>query len=103
MANTTVTTAQVAHIAKLANLTVAASEQEHFAHAFSETLDVVETLKQLDTTGVEPTHQVTNLENIFREDVVDETRQFTQEQALANAKRTHAGYFVVERILPTDC
>lgn len=102
MSKTSISTGQVAHIAKLANLTVATSEQEQFAHAFSDMLGSIETLKQLDTTGVEPTHQVTNLENVLREDVIDETRQFTQDQALANSKHTHAGYFVVERILHNE-
>ena len=30
----------------------------------------IEQLRELDTTGVEPTFQVTGLQNVFREDVV---------------------------------
>ncbi len=99
---TTITTTQVAHIAKLANLSVSNGEQAHFATAFTETLAVVDTLKKIDTASTEPTHQVTDLENIFREDTIDDSRQFTQKQALQNAAHTHAGYFVVERILDND-
>jgi aspartyl-tRNA(Asn)/glutamyl-tRNA(Gln) amidotransferase subunit C len=102
MPTTTITTNQVAHIAQLANLTLSDAEQGQFAHSFTDILAVIETLKKLDTEGVEPTHQVTNLENVLREDVVDETNQFTQTQALANATQTHNGYFVVERILHNE-
>jgi aspartyl-tRNA(Asn)/glutamyl-tRNA(Gln) amidotransferase subunit C len=99
---TTITSAQVSHIAKLANLSVNTAEQNQFATAFTETLTVVDTLKKIDTSNTEPTHQVTDLENVFRDDRIQESRQFSQEQALRNAAQTHNGYFVVERILEND-
>ena len=70
--------------------------------AFEETLAVIDNLREVDVQKVEPTHQVTGLENITREDVVDSKRMFTQEEALANASKTHDGYFVVPRIIDQD-
>lgn len=97
-----ITTAQVSHVSQLAHLTVEQSELEPFAKAFEETLDVIENLKAIDTSKVEPTHQVTGLENVLREDIVDEKRMFSQEQAVANTQHSNQGYFVVNRIIDND-
>jgi aspartyl-tRNA(Asn)/glutamyl-tRNA(Gln) amidotransferase subunit C len=97
-----ITTDQVSHVAQLAHLTVMEDELEPLAKAFEETLDVIENLKAIDTSTVEPTHQVTGLENVLRDDVIDEKRMFSQDQAVANAKHSHLGYFVVNRIIDND-
>lgn len=93
---------QVKAVAALANIPVSDEQANKIGAAFDETLAVVANLQQVDTTQVEPTHQVTGLENVLREDVVDTKRMFSQEAALANAKATHQGYFVVSRILEND-
>jgi aspartyl-tRNA(Asn)/glutamyl-tRNA(Gln) amidotransferase subunit C len=93
---------QVKQIAKLANVPLETHEAESFAQAFVETLDVVSQLQSVDTAGVEPTHQVTGLENILREDKVDEARMFTQAQALANASQMYDGYFVIPRVIDEE-
>ncbi len=98
----TITSQQVKHIAKLANIPVDDQEVDDLADAFAETLDVVANVQSVDTSTTEPTHQVTGLENVFREDVIDTTHMFTQKQALANAKETHAGFIVVPRIIDQD-
>ncbi len=90
---------QVHHIATLATIPIADSEEEKLAQDFSQTLEYIENLKKLDTSDVEPTHQVTGLENVWREDIVDESHMFTQAEALANAPHTDNGYFVVPQIL----
>jgi len=98
----TITPAQVQHIANLASIPVSDEEKKDLAQAFEETLAVVQNLQSVDTSHVEPTHQVTGLENILREDVVDTDHMLTQEQALANAKQTHEGFVVVPRIIDQD-
>lgn len=97
--STKITTTQVQQIAKLANIPVSDQEATILAAGFEETLATIADLKSIDTTGVEPTNQVTGLENVWREDVVDEKRTFTQAEALANAKLSAQGYFVVPRII----
>lgn len=99
---TVISPSTVQHIAQLANIPITAEEEQTFAVAFSETLDVVSHMSQLDTKNVEPTHQVTGLENVLREDKVDETRMFSQKEALANAPQKHDGYFVVPQIIDQD-
>lgn len=92
----------VSHIAKLANIPITSEEEKKLEQAFEETLAVVSELQSVNVEGVEPTFQVTGLENVMRDDVVDEKRMFTQEQALANANQTHDGYFVVPQVISQD-
>ena len=90
------------HVAKLANIPISDQESEELAQAFQETLTVVDELQSLDVSKVEPTHQVTGLTNVWREDEVNQDKMFTQEKALANAPQQHNGYFVVDRILKKE-
>lgn len=94
-----ITKNQIKHIADLANIPVTDQEQENLQQAFEETLDTIAELQSVDVSKVEPTHQVTGLTNVLRKDVVDTDNMFSQKQALANAKQTHNGYFVVPRII----
>lgn len=91
--------ATVAHVAQLANLEVSAQEQQQLAESFSATLDEIAKLGELDTKSVEPTHHVTGLENVWREDVVDSERLIPQDRALAQAAHSLRGYVVVDRVL----
>lgn len=99
---TVITPATVKHIGQLARIPLTAAEEEKLAVEFAQTLAVVDELQTADVSGVEPTHQVTGLENVWREDVVDDRFTFTQAQALQNAKHTHHGYFVVNRLIDQD-
>ena len=92
----------VEHIAELANIPLRIEEANNLAEGFNTTLKVVEKLTNLDTGNLPMTHQVTGLENVFREDRVEKERMFTQNEALANAKRKHDGYFVVERLIDNN-
>jgi aspartyl/glutamyl-tRNA(Asn/Gln) amidotransferase C subunit len=95
------TTDDVAHIAKLANIPVTQEEKEKLASGFTTTLGVVEQLNEVDVKNVKLSH-TSGLVNVFREDEVDETRQFTQEQALANAALTHEGYIIVDQVIEQE-
>ena len=97
-----ITNDTVSHVSQLANIPITEDETTSFAQAFEETLDVIENLTELDTSNTESTHQVTGLENIFREDEVNPETMFSQDQALANTTQTHEGYFLVDRIIDND-
>jgi aspartyl-tRNA(Asn)/glutamyl-tRNA(Gln) amidotransferase subunit C len=86
----------VPHVAKLANLPLNNDEEIKFVKQLDQTLAYVEELNDVDTKNVEPTSQVTGLENVTREDVAKPS--FTQEQALANTKSKHNGFFKVNAI-----
>ena len=55
-------------------------------------------LAELDTTGVEPTYQVNGLQNVFREDVVDQGA-VTREALLAIAPDTADNQVKVPKVL----
>lgn len=93
------TSATVQKIATLAHIPIQDEEAEVLAKGFTTTMKVVDELAKVDVEGVVPTSQVTGFEDVFREDEIDTTRMFTQEQALSNGKRTHNGFFVVDQIL----
>jgi aspartyl/glutamyl-tRNA(Asn/Gln) amidotransferase C subunit len=96
---TTFTPLDVKHIAKLANIPVTLDEEKKLADGFNSVMKVIGELNQINVKDVEPTHQVTGLTNVTREDEVDENRMLTQSQALGNAKKTYNGFFMVDQIL----
>jgi aspartyl-tRNA(Asn)/glutamyl-tRNA(Gln) amidotransferase subunit C len=95
----TFTSSDVAHIALLSHIPVTKDEENALAEGFNTTMKMVNLLFSINVAHVEPTHQVTGLENVTREDIVDTDRMFTQEQALMNAPKQHNGYFMVDRVL----
>lgn len=99
MTKSTLHKKDVEHLAKLANLQLSEKEIETFAEQLTQTLSYVENLNELDTKDVKPTDHTTNQVNIYFEDGAENTRQFSQEEALKNAKATKNGYFVVSRIM----
>ena len=60
---------EVRHVAKLAKLSFADHEILHFTEQMSDIIDMVEQLKEVDTTGVEVTTHGYSLVNVLREDV----------------------------------
>ncbi len=90
----------VNHVAKLANLTLSDDEKKKFEAQLEETVEYIKGLDEVDTNGVEPTSQVTGLENVTREDEIKPS--LTQAQALSNAKSTYNGFFKVKGILNNE-
>jgi len=87
----------VVHVAKLANLPLTQKEKEKFDKQLADTLDYVNQLEEINTKDVEPTSQVTGLENVTREDEVRPS--LTQEEALSGTKNQHNGFIKVPAIL----
>lgn len=87
------------HVAQLSQLALNPAQTPTLTQQLSATLKTISLLDQINTSGIEPTSQVTGLTNVTREDTVDSTRMLTQNQALSNAKQTYNGYFVVPAIL----
>lgn len=74
-------------VRQLAQLSAIALSDEEVARLqvdIAAILDYVAELGELDTSGVEPTYQVTGLENVWRDDVVsDESAQALVDSAPA--------------------
>ena len=92
-----ITKQEVEKVAKLARLEINEAEQSAFAKQLSQILTHVETLKQYDTAGVEPTATVLGQANVFRADIVQPSLPI--EKALRNAPEREADGFAVPKII----
>jgi len=63
---------EVENIAKLSRLELNEPEKELFAGQLSDVLNYFEKLKEMDTENVEITAQVTGLENVYRNDEINQ-------------------------------
>jgi aspartyl-tRNA(Asn)/glutamyl-tRNA(Gln) amidotransferase subunit C len=95
---TKISSDDVRHLAQLSSLQLTDSEVEALRHDIEAILGYVEQLSQLDTTGVEPTYQVTDLENVWREDEVQEDA-VTPEQLLELAPESASNQVKVPKVL----
>lgn len=96
MAKSRLTKSQVKHIARLARLELTDKEVEEFRKQLADILDYVSQLNELDASGIEPTSQVTGLENVTRED--KPTPSLNQKEVLSNAPRKQNNFFKIKAI-----
>lgn len=92
-----ITDGKVKYIAKLANLIVSDAEANKLSQELSDTLEFINKVKQVDTKGLEPTSNVTGMENVFREDTISSS--LTQDEALSGTNSKFKGYFKVKAVL----
>lgn len=67
---TNISTSDIQHLASLSSLALADDEVDGLRQDLENIIGYIEQLGELDTSGVEPTYQVTGLENVWREDEV---------------------------------
>lgn len=87
---------EVHHVAQLARLRLSDEELASMQKQLSAIIDYINTLQEVDVTGVEPTAQVTGLTSVLREDVV--APPLPRERVLANAPDQRDGMFRVRAI-----
>jgi len=90
---------QVNHIAKLARLGLSDKERRKFQKELSAILDFVEKLNEAKTDKVEPTAQVTGLENVSRQDKGRAKSKREREKLLELAPETKDDYVKVKAVL----
>ena len=61
---------EIIKIARLSRLQLTEEEIVKYQNELSGVFDFFEMLKEVDTNGVEPTYQVTGLEDVLRKDIV---------------------------------
>jgi aspartyl-tRNA(Asn)/glutamyl-tRNA(Gln) amidotransferase subunit C len=92
-----ITREDVEHVARLSRLALGEAEVERMREQLDGILSYIDTLRALDTTGVEPTaHAVPQL-NVMREDQLRAC--LSQDEALANAPDRSDAFFRVPRII----
>lgn len=60
----------IAHLAQLSNFALTEKESTSLVKDINEIVKYISQLDELDTSGVEPTYQVFEMENIWREDEI---------------------------------
>lgn len=81
----------------LARLELTRPEKELFSRQLGSILDYINTLNELDTSGIEPTAHVLPLLNVFREDVPGPS--LPKAKTLLNAPDKTKDFFRVPRII----
>ena len=89
---------EVRGIAEYARIGLSGEELSEMTVDLNNIIETLQSIKQLDLKGVEPTfHPIGSLSNVMREDV--ETESFTQQVALENAPKQQDGSFLIPFIL----
>jgi aspartyl-tRNA(Asn)/glutamyl-tRNA(Gln) amidotransferase subunit C len=84
-------------VAELARLNLKTEEKQKLAKDLGAILDYVKNLDALDTSKVEPTSHVLNLENVYRKDEVKPSDAATK--ALEHAPQADGRFFKVPKIV----
>ena len=89
----------VKHVARLSNLTLTDDQVTTYQEQLSDVVNYIEELQEVDVANTEPTSQTTGLVNVTREDEVNPTRTFSQNEATSEAEHTHNGFFKVPPVI----
>jgi aspartyl-tRNA(Asn)/glutamyl-tRNA(Gln) amidotransferase subunit C len=95
---TTISRDDVQHLAQLSSLQLSDEETDALQADISTILTYIQQLAELDTTGVEPTYQVTDLHNVWRDDAVIDAAVH-REQLLTLAPESTAHQVKVPKVL----
>ena len=82
---THITTETLERLATLSALELSADESTELKTDLESILGYIDQLEELDTDGVAPTYQVTDLQNVWRQDDIDTTLP-VRETLLSTAK-----------------
>lgn len=88
----------VHHLAQLSNLQLEGDEAARLSVDLEAILSYFEQLSEIDTSGVEPTYQVTDLQNVWRQDEVD-NYGVSKDELLARAPEKEADSIKVPKVL----
>jgi len=88
----------VQHLAQLSSLKLTDEEVGALQIDLENIVDYIKQLDELDTTGVEPTYQVTDLQNVWRNDEVN-NYGIDKSALLALAPATDADQIKVPKVL----
>jgi len=90
-------TDEVRYIARLARLRFSEDDEQRLAQEMGKVLDYMDTLNELDTSGVPPMSHVLDLYNVQRKD--EEASRISHDDALSNAPDADGDYFRVPKVI----
>ena len=87
----------IEYVGILAKLSLSPQEKEEAKKDMSRMLDYIDRLNELDTSGVEPMSHIFPVNNVFREDVVE--NEDDREHMQANAPQKKDGTYMVPKTI----
>lgn len=93
-----ITSEEINHLAELSNFSLSEEESESLGRDLENIIKYISELDKLDTEGVEPTYQVFEMENIWREDEI-QIQEANREQLLALTKEEKDNQIKVPKVL----
>ena len=88
----------IKHLASLANFSLGEKETESLAGDLKNIINYISELDKLDTDGIEPTYQVFEMENVWRDDEIL-PQDADREQLLALTKEEKDHQIKVPKVL----
>ncbi len=94
-----ITKDEVKHLAKLSNISLSESEVENLRGDLENIVNYINQLNELDTENVEPTYSVSENQNIWREDEIDNYGVGKEELLALAGENIEAGQVKVPKVL----
>lgn len=88
----------ILHLAKLSNFSMSDAEIESLGSDLENIINYISELNELDTEGVEPTYQVFEMENVWRDDEIKE-QEADREALLSLTKESMQDQIKVPKVL----
>ena len=93
-----ITREEIDHLAMLSNFSLTDDEAENLQNDLKNIIGYISELKELDTEGVEPTYQVFEMENVWRDDEI-QPQEADREALLALAPASEDNQIKVPKVL----
>lgn len=90
-------TYDVKTVATLARLEFSDEEMIELEEEMNQIIEFADKLGMADTTGIDAVAHIVPMKNVFRDDVAEDN--FTQDELLAAAPKSHDGYIIVPRVV----
>ena len=88
---------KIEQMAGLAKLKISKDEINEFSNKFSQVLEYIDKLHEVNTDNIEPLYQVYDYKQVLREDTVEEG--LSREEVLQNTVEKQYGYFKLLNIM----
>lgn len=92
-----ISTSDIAWVAKLSRLQLSEDELETYGEQLKKIVDFIDLLQEADTDNTEPLAHPFPVQNVFREDELQES--FSPDRALQNAPERRKDFFGVPAVL----
>lgn len=99
-ATTAITEDLVAHLARLAMLTITSEESRLYQSQLTSIFDYIARLRGINTSGIHELAHVTDSHTVVREDIM--RASLSQTEALSNVTHKRDGSFIVPAVFSQD-